>query len=181
MAGAISDKKWVKIRNEYVTSDIGYRALAARHGVPLTTLALRAKQEKWPELRTTHTTAVTTELLQKTHEFQVKQKSEHLVKLQKSADKLVDIACAVMDDEESCKDQYGRYDPRRLRDLSSAVRELLTITRNVYDLPSIQEQSAMDIAAERLKLEQRKVEQAEHDSNEGIEIVMGDAVKELAQ
>ena len=181
MPKPISEKKWAKIRNEYVTGEMGYRPLAEQHGIPLKTLAHRAKQEKWPELRRSHIDSVATELLQATHDEQLDKQYAHLLKLQESADKLVDIACAVMDDPESVKDTYGRYDPRRLRDLSSAVRELLTITRNVYDLPSIQERSAMDIAAERLKLEQRKVEQAEHDSNEGIEIVLGEGVKELAQ
>lgn len=181
MPRPVSEKKWAKIRNEYVTGDIGYRPLAEQHGIPLKTLAKRAKAEKWPEMRRTHIDSVATDMLQQTHDEQVDRQRTHLLKLQESADKLVTIAGAVMEDENSCKDQYGRYDPRRLRDLASAVRELLTITRNVYDLPSIQEQSAMDIAAERLKLEQRKVEQAESDKNEGIEIVMGDGVKELAQ
>lgn len=181
MPKPISEKKWAKIRNEYVTSDIGYRPLAEQYGIPLKTLAHRAKAEKWPELRKTHIESVATTLLQQTRDEQVDRQRAHLLKLQESADKLVTIAGAVMEDEDSCKDQYGRYDPRRLRDLASAVRELLTITRNVYDLPSIQEQSAMDIAAERLKLEQRKVDQAENDKNEGIEIVLGDGVKELAQ
>ena len=181
MSKPVSEKKWTKIRNEYVTGEMGYRPLAEQYGITLKALATRAKQEKWPELRKAHIDSMATELLRQAHDEQVDKQYAHLIKLQESADKLVDIACAVMDDPESVKDTYGRYDPRRLRDLSSAVRELLTITRNVSDLPSIQERSAMDIAAERLKLEQRKVEQAEHDSNEGIEIVMGDAVKELAQ
>lgn len=172
MPRAVSDKKWEKIRNEYVTGDIGYRPLAAQHGVPLKTLAYRAKQERWPELREKHRESVATDLLRQTHDEQVSRQYAHLLKLQESADKLVTIAGAVMEDENSCKDRYGRYDPRRLRELATAVRELLTITRNVYDLPSIQERSAMEIAVERLKLDQRKVEQAETDKNEGIEVVM---------
>ena len=181
MPKTVSEKKWAKIRNEYVTGDMGYRPLAEQYGITLRALATRAKNEKWPELRKAHNDSVVTDLLQATHDEQVDRQYAHLLKLQESADKLVEIACAVMDDPNSVKDTYGRYDPRRLRDLSSAVRELLTITRNVYDLPSIQEQSAMDIAEARLKLEQRKVEQAEHENNEGIEVRMGEGVKELAQ
>ena len=121
-------------------------------------------------------------MLQQTHDEQVNRQYAHLLKLQESADKLVTIAGAVMEDENSCKDQYGRYDPRRLRELATAVRELLTITRNVYDLPSIQERSAMEIALERLKLDQRKVEQADNDKNEGVEIVMqGEKLEEYSR
>lgn len=176
-----NDKLWREIKHEYVTTETSYRALAKRYGVHLRTLAERAKAEKWVEARQKHSETIASSMLRAAQQDEIKRQSQHLIKLQTAADKLVDIASAVMEDEESCKDQYGRYDPRRLRELATSIRELLTITRNVYDLPSIQEQSAMDIAAERLKLEQRKVEQAESDKNEGIEIVMGDGVKELAQ
>lgn len=172
MQKPVSEKKWTRIRSEYMTSEIAYRALAQKYGVPFSALSRRAKAENWPELRRQHNDRVATELIQKIQTENVAHQYAHLINLQKSADKLVNLASAVMEDENSCRDQYGRYDPRRLRDLACAVRELLTITRNVYDLPSIQERSSMDIAAERLKLEQRKVEQADIDKNEGIEVVL---------
>lgn len=42
---------WSKIRKEYIQGGVSYRALAAKYGVPLATLAERAKAEKWVELR----------------------------------------------------------------------------------------------------------------------------------
>lgn len=42
---------WNEIRKEYIQGGISYRALAAKYGVPLATLAPRAKAEKWVDLR----------------------------------------------------------------------------------------------------------------------------------
>ena len=42
---------WQKIKLEYVTTDIGYRALAEKYGIPITTLAERGCSEKWVDLR----------------------------------------------------------------------------------------------------------------------------------
>lgn len=42
---------WGALRAEYVRGRDSYRALAARHGVPLGRLAARARREGWPEAR----------------------------------------------------------------------------------------------------------------------------------
>lgn len=42
---------WRKIKAEYIAGGISQRALAEKHGVPLPTLARRAKKEKWTEKR----------------------------------------------------------------------------------------------------------------------------------
>lgn len=38
---------WIKIRNEYETSNISYRKLCEKYGVSLTALKTRAKKESW--------------------------------------------------------------------------------------------------------------------------------------
>ena len=43
-----------------------------------------------------------------------------------------------------------------LLDLTGALKDLSFVMRSVYDLPTVQERNAMDIAAERLKLDQSK-------------------------
>ena len=42
---------WRKIKAEYIAGGISQRALAEKHGVPLPTLARRAKKEKWTAKR----------------------------------------------------------------------------------------------------------------------------------
>lgn len=48
-AGIVVD--WDAMRTEYIQGGVSYRELAAKYGVPLRTLADRAKAEKWVELR----------------------------------------------------------------------------------------------------------------------------------
>lgn len=48
-AGFVVD--WNAMRTEYIQGGVSYRELAAKYGVPLRTLAERAKAEKWVELR----------------------------------------------------------------------------------------------------------------------------------
>lgn len=42
---------WGKARRDYIAGKGSYRALAQKYDVPLKTLARRAKEENWPELR----------------------------------------------------------------------------------------------------------------------------------
>lgn len=48
-AGFVVD--WNEIRKEYIQGGVSYRELAAKYGVSLRTLADRAKDEKWVQLR----------------------------------------------------------------------------------------------------------------------------------
>ena len=40
-------KNWTKIKTEYVTGNISQRELAAKYGIPYSTLRDRANAEKW--------------------------------------------------------------------------------------------------------------------------------------
>jgi len=47
----MKQKQWDDIRNEYITTDISYRKLAAKYDIPSGTLMKRAAKEKWNDLR----------------------------------------------------------------------------------------------------------------------------------
>ena len=54
MTGIVPSKKrvnWAKIKAEYIAGGISQRKLAAKHGVSFNTLAKRANNEKWAEIR----------------------------------------------------------------------------------------------------------------------------------
>lgn len=59
---------WLKIKNEYATTNISYRKLAAKHNVSFNTLQDRAKREDWQSLRTEQHDNITTKTRQKTAE-----------------------------------------------------------------------------------------------------------------
>lgn len=61
----MADVNWLKIKNEYITTDIGQRPLAKKHGVPFNTLRDRANREKWHDAKTEYRNNVGTKTEQK--------------------------------------------------------------------------------------------------------------------
>lgn len=59
---------WTKIKREYVTTDISYRALAEKHGVDKSSVLRHAKAENWQEARSRHADNVHLRCVQKTVE-----------------------------------------------------------------------------------------------------------------
>lgn len=55
---------WDQIRGEYINGGVSYRDLAAKYGVSLRTIAERAKEERWVELRQSVRDKVVTETAQ---------------------------------------------------------------------------------------------------------------------
>ena len=77
---------WNEIRMEYILGGVSYRELAAKYGVPLATLAERAKAEKWVELRRqAHDKAIT-----KTVEAAAKQNARVDDRINRLANRLID-------------------------------------------------------------------------------------------
>lgn len=56
---------------------------------------------------------------------------------------------------------FAKVDTRAIRDLSGAIKDMTTATRSLYGLPTQVEAEAQRVAAERLKLEERKTDAAE--------------------
>lgn len=59
---------WVKIRAEYVSTNIGYRPLAKKYGISFSTLEKKARKENWQEQRIKQRDTIETKVLQKTAE-----------------------------------------------------------------------------------------------------------------
>ena len=77
---------WDAMRTEYIQGGVSYRELAAKYGVPLPTLAERAKAEKWVELRRqAHDKAIT-----KTVEAVAKQNARVDDRINRLANRLID-------------------------------------------------------------------------------------------
>ena len=51
---------WLAIRNDYINGGGSYRKMAEKYSVPLRTIAHRAKEEKWQELKEAHCNSIAT-------------------------------------------------------------------------------------------------------------------------
>jgi hypothetical protein len=91
-----SEKEWQKIKNEYVTTDIAMRPLAAKHNVSISTLKTRAVKENWTELREKHCAKVDTKVVQKLEKIAEAQAEEIVVTTQWIEDSLKEVALRCM-------------------------------------------------------------------------------------
>lgn len=77
---------WKTIQTEYITDESSsYRKLAEKYDVPLTTLAERAKKEKWTEKRKQHQDNIVTKTVAKNEKNQV----DRMARLLTVTDKLL--------------------------------------------------------------------------------------------
>ena len=77
---------WIKIKNEYINTQISYRKLADKYSVAFSTLEKTARREKWSKLRREQCDKVATKLRQKTAEKIVQAEVNRIEALLKLAD-----------------------------------------------------------------------------------------------
>ena len=75
---------------------------------------------------------------------------------------------------------FDKVDSRAIKDLTGALKDMTQVLRNLYNLPTQAEAEAQRIAAERLKLEQRRVD-AESGTDKSIKVVLADGWEEMAK
>ena len=81
---------WLAIRNDYINGGGSYRKLAEKYGVPLRTIAMRGKDEKWPEARVEQRNKIATKLQQKTADAIVKKEVKRAKRMMGIHDQLLD-------------------------------------------------------------------------------------------
>ena len=77
---------WIKIKNEYINTNISYRKLAEKYKVSKNQVANRAKDENWQELRKKQQDKIGTKLGQKTVKIIVDAEVDRIGSLLTSAD-----------------------------------------------------------------------------------------------
>lgn len=192
---------WTELKAEYASTDISYRKIAEKYEVSFNTLQKVAKSEGWTKARRNYRDKLAKKILQNLSSKMAYECTKKLIGLQKAADYLADEINSILKDpdqfkryiihihnrkaDESVSDVEERiflkYDTKSIRDLAIALRELTTVIRNVYDIPTAQEKFYMDIAAQRLDLETRKVSLADELDNETGVILLPVAIEETAR
>ena len=110
---------WNEIKIEYISSDISYRDLAAKHGVSNSTLGRQASKGGWKRLRDDFRNDVAAKSVQKNEAHAV----ERMERIQKLADCLVgkiELAIAQLDSQ-------GEVDRAGLRQITAAIRDIMEI------------------------------------------------------
>lgn len=169
---------WDALRTEYVTTEISLSKLAEKHGVTKGALGMRCSKEKWVEERKRYKNGVITKTIRKHQEQDVKR----LCKLMDATEKLIDISLRAINDEQ----QYNRFivtegigegmsetsekifqkvDTRALKDTVAVLKDLTSMVRDFYDVPTAAQREQRDINLARLKLDEQKASAGETSGN----------------
>ena len=179
-------RDWSGIKGEYVTTAISLSQLAQKHSVSLNTLKHVSAAEHWPEHRKDHRKNVETKTMRKVQERTSAKCADKLLQLQSSADLLSGIIEQILSDERQfhrhlvktrnrgladsdakgaheCWDveqrEFDKVDTKAVRELAAALKDVASVVRNVYDLPTKAQASMMKMAAGRLEMNKKKSEE----------------------
>lgn len=181
---------WQRMRVEYVTGAMSYKALAKKHGVQANTLSKRGKDEKWPEERR----KFRDEAAARAISGEVVNEAERLNKLIRAEDALEDVVLKLFQDAQqfyrhividgngvSSERMFEKVDTRAIKDLSGTLKDLTLVRRNLHGMPTQAEKESQRIAAERLNLDKRKAESGE-ESDKAIQVAFsGPGMEEYSE
>lgn len=85
----LANINWIKIKNEYISTNISQRSLAKKYKISASTLMQRANKEKWKEQKDAAHIKIEAETKQKTVETIVKQEIDCVRRLNAVVDKLI--------------------------------------------------------------------------------------------
>ena len=81
---------WIKIKNEYISTNTSYRKLAEKYGVSQQSISLHGKEENWVELKEKSLSKISTKIEQKTVEKIADAESDRISRMNKAADRLLE-------------------------------------------------------------------------------------------
>lgn len=180
---------WDAVKTMYVTTLLSVPKVAAHFGLKEHTVSERCRKDKWVAARMEFRTKVAAEAVDKA----VGDEANRLVKIINAANSMASVIEAVYQDENqfhrhvvtdtvfdeeggkaivTCEKEFRAANTKAIRDMTAAIKDMTLVLRNLHGLPTQAEAEAQRIAAERLKLDQRKVEAAEKAGETDKEIVV---------
>lgn len=134
---------WSKIKNAYVTSAMSQRETAKKYGVSESQLAVRASNEGWVKLRREHRSKVEEKAKQKALEKKAEMMAVQLVDIGTASENLAALIAEVSTEAKSLRVGRSRKaDTKAIRNLTGALKDLVDVIRDVYELPTLKEKNA---------------------------------------
>ena len=109
---------WVKVKTEYITTEIGYRKLADKYGVSFRTLSQKAKDEEWVQERRKHRENIVKKAVRKVEDHE----STKMARFTTVSDKLLNRIERIIEESET-----GQISAKDIRSLTAAVKDLKEI------------------------------------------------------
>lgn len=159
-----------QLRHEYVTTSISIRSLADKHAVSRATICGACKREGWVSQRQKYVSSMSKKAVDKTGDKQ----AAHLAKITETTDLLGDKLRQLAETLNPLELDSFRDGAALMR----AWKDYLSANTLVRGLMTPLEAANLDMARERLKLDQKKADVDKSQVQE-VRIVMDEGVKEL--
>lgn len=158
---------WQKIKTEYITTNISYRALEQKYGINYKVIADKGKKEGWSQLRSQHRDKTLTKAL----EADSKKTVDRLSRIQTAADRLLDkIEQAITElniqlAKETHKEKVVEYNNPDRPD--KPTKEIVHETEKILEFASIVDRQGLKQIAAALKdIEEVQMLKSELDQRE---------------
>jgi len=116
---------WLKIKTEYISTDISYRKIAEKYGVSFNTLQDMAKREGWKQLRDKQHDSIATVARQKAIEAISDNAANYAASVALLSGKAVKLV------EKSMDNAKERADPYKVKALVSAIKDLADLAEKI--------------------------------------------------
>lgn len=177
-----------KIKIEYITGNISYKNLAKKYGIAPSTLMKKARREGWYKQKLQHNQDIVTKAVRKAANAQAEIFANELVtlgKISKVLDKALEDAeqfqryivqekekydePVIIDGKPIIERQWveaktlEKIDTKALKETAETLKLVEQMKRSMEGILSIEQQKSLEMQAERLQLEKRRVDQGETD------------------
>lgn len=165
---------WEELKLRYFTTETTWRGLSREFEVPLTSLRRVAQREHWEEQKAEYWADVEQTSLNTIKQCNV----DKLSALSRAADTFA----GMVEREVNKLATAAEEDPLKvlnttsIKDLAAAIKTMVTVIRDLNDMPNASETEARMIARRRLEIEEKKLA-AEDNSNE-FEFVIADDLED---
>lgn len=172
---------WDAVRTVYVTTEMSLPQVSAKFGLKLHSVSERCRKDGWVAART----AFRAQAAAKAVDQAVNVEADRLGKIINAANSMAAVIEAVYKDPDQFhrhlvvnmdvteEKTFDKVDTKAIRDMTVAIKDMTLVLRNLHNLPTQAEAEAQRIAAERLKLEQRKIAMLENnDEDDDTGVIM---------
>lgn len=187
---------WEQVQTDYITGNVSYAFLAEKYGVSKTIVYEMGRHRKWVEKRKKYRQSVCKKAIDKIGKKQAKYLAKVMGATNDAADIISEAlgnrdqfytyitektemyGDGVQGESVTGEDtniimrkwseeqKFSKLDTRALREATQTLKELTTLLRDFYDIPTAAQAEAREAAKERLELDKRKLEAAIHDEDE---------------
>ena len=135
---------------EYIENkNMSYKKLAEKYGVSYSAVSKAAKEGEWVKKRRAFSET----------------EGNKLSLLQKSSDKSIEALYSMVKD-------YDVLSINDLKNISSILKALTAIQRDLYDLPTLKDENSIRLSNERLKLVRAKITSGEDENCDETGVVL---------